>query len=268
MEPIEGITASSPSPGTPLTPWRLRLADYAPFIESVRATIAGAGGIRIDHVMGLFRLWWIPDGEVATAGCYVRYPSEDLLDIVCLESHRAQAVVVGEDLGTVEDGVLEALAERNIASYRVLWFEDDEPSTWPALSLATVTTHDLPTVAGLWSGSDVDDVLASSDMAESDVRAGRAELLERLGRAGVAPGAPVSDVVAAAYRRLGGAGSLLLALSLEDALLEQRRPNVPGTTADQRDNWSIPLPVPLDHLSAQTSPAALLAGLRAGQSGD
>ena len=207
-------------------------------------------------------------GEVATAGCYVRYPAEDLLDIVCLESHRAQAVVVGEDLGTVEDGVLEALAERNIASYRVLWFEDDEPSTWPALSLATVTTHDLPTVAGLWSGSDVDDVLASSDMAESDVRAGRAELLERLGRAGVAPGAPVSDVVAAAYRRLGGAGSLLLALSLEDALLEQRRPNVPGTTADQRDNWSIPLPVPLDHLSAQTSPAALLAGLRAGQSGD
>ncbi|CAN5372053.1 hypothetical protein BH09ACT12_BH09ACT12_27430 [soil metagenome] len=85
----------------PLTPWRLRLADYEPFIESVRATIAGAGGIRIDHVMGLFRLWWIPEGEVATAGCYIRYPSEDLLDIVCLESQRAQAVVVGEDLGTV-----------------------------------------------------------------------------------------------------------------------------------------------------------------------
>jgi 4-alpha-glucanotransferase len=254
----------------PLTPWRLRLADYDPFIQSVRATIAGAGGIRIDHVMGLFRLWWIPDGEVATAGCYVRYPADDLLDIVCLESHRAQAVVVGEDLGTVEDGVLEALAERNIASYRVLWFEDDEPSTWPALSLATVTTHDLPTVAGLWSGADVDDVLASSDMAEDDVRDGRAELLERLARAGVQPGDEVGGadgVVAAAYRRLGGAGSLLLALSLEDALLEERRPNIPGTTADQRDNWCIPLPLALDDLVTARPPADLLAGLRRGRTG-
>ncbi|CAN5627386.1 4-alpha-glucanotransferase [soil metagenome] len=233
----------------PLTPWCLREADYDPSIESVRATIAGAGGIRIDQVMGLFRLWWIPDGEVATDGCYVRYPADDLLDIVCLESHRAQAVVVGEDLGTVEDGVTEALTRRNILSYRVLWFEDDEPALWPELSLATVTTHDLPTIAGLWSGSDVDDVLASSDMHEQDVRAGREELLERLGRAGVTEGDEIADVVAAAYRRLGGAPSLLLALSLEDALLEERRPNVPGTTADDRDNWCIPLPVDVARIS-------------------
>ncbi len=242
----------------PLTPWRLREAGYDPFIESVRATIAGAGGIRIDHVMGLFRLWWIPDGEVATAGCYIRYPADDLLDIVCLESHRAQAVVVGEDLGTVEDGVNEALAERNILSYRVLWFEDDEPATWPELSLATVTTHDLPTVAGLWSGSDVDDQLVSSDMAETDVRAGREELLERLGRAGVTREDDVADVVPAAYRRLGGAPSLLLALSLEDALLEERRPNIPGTTADDRDNWCIPLPVAVDDLAGLRSTRAVV----------
>ncbi len=242
----------------PLTPWRLREADYEPFVESVRATIAGAGGIRIDHVMGLFRLWWIPNGEVATAGCYVRYPADDLLDIVCLESHRAQAVVVGEDLGTVEDGVTEALSARNILSYRVLWFEDDEPSTWPELSLATVTTHDLPTVAGLWSGSDVDDVLASSDMAEDDVRTGRAELLARLERAGVAEGDDVAEVVPAAYARLGTAPSLLLALSLEDAVLEERRPNVPGTTADQRDNWCVPLSVDVDALAGLASPRAVV----------
>ena len=85
-----------------------------PFVQSVRSTIAGAGGLRIDHVMGLFRLWWVPDGSGPQDGCYVRYPADDLLDIVCLESHRARAVVVGEDLGTVEDGVAEALAERGI----------------------------------------------------------------------------------------------------------------------------------------------------------
>jgi 4-alpha-glucanotransferase len=246
----------------PLTPWRLREADYEPFVESVRATIAGAGGIRIDHVMGLFRLWWIPDGEVATAGCYVRYPAEDLLDIVCLESHRAEAVVVGEDLGVVEDGVVETLAARNILSYRVLWFEDDEPATWPELSLATVTTHDLPTIAGLWSGSDVDDQLASSDMAEDDVRTGREELLERLLRAGVTTDDDVATVVPAAYARLGEAPSLLLALSLEDAVHEERRPNVPGTTAEERDNWCVRLPVDVDALPTLASPQALVDALR------
>ncbi len=247
----------------PLTPWRLRLADYEPFIESVRATIAGAGGIRIDHVMGLFRLWWIPQDAQPTEGCYVRYPADDLLDIVCLESHRAGAVVIGEDLGTVEPGVTEALAARNILSYRVLWFEDDEPATWPELSLATVTTHDLPTVAGLWTGSDIDDQLESSDMAEADVRAGREELLERLCRGGLDRDAGVAEAVAAAYRRLGAAPSLVLALSLEDALLEARRPNVPGTT--QRDNWRVPLPVPLDELPTTAAPRTLLAALEDGR---
>ncbi len=242
----------------PLIPWRLREADYEPFIESVRSTIAGAGGIRIDHVMGLFRLWWIPEGEVATEGCYVRYPADDLLDIVCLESHRAQAVVVGEDLGTVEDGVTEALSERNILSYRVLYFEDEEPESWPALSLAAVTTHDLPTIAGLWSGSDVEDALASSTMREEDLRTGREELLARISRDGLPADAAVGEAVAAAYGRLGRADSLLLALSLEDAVLEERRPNVPGTTADDRDNWCIPLPVDVDALPGLRSPQVVV----------
>lgn len=243
----------------PFVPWRLRAADYEPFVQSVRATIAGAGGLRIDHVMGLFRLWWIPDGGPPTEGCYVRYPADDLLDIVCLESHRARAVVVGEDLGTVEDGVAEALLERDVLTYRVLWFEDDEPAEWPALSLATVTTHDLPTVPGLWSGSDVDDQLASSDMAEDDVRSGREELLTRLRRGGLAADATATEAVAAAYHQLGRAPSLLVALSLEDALGEDRRPNVPGTT--ERDNWRVPLPVPVDRLDDHPGPAALLGAL-------
>ena len=145
----------------PLIPWRLRDADYEPFIQSIRATIAGAGGLRIDHVMGLFRLWWVPADGSAADGAYVRYPAEDLLDIVALESSRAQALVVGEDLGTVEDGVREAMAEHGMLSYRLLWFEEDDPTEWPAASMAAITTHDLPTVAGLWTGADVEEQRAA-----------------------------------------------------------------------------------------------------------
>ncbi|WP_081794997.1 4-alpha-glucanotransferase [Nocardioides sp. URHA0020] len=230
----------------PLVPWRLQEAEYEPFIESVRRTIAGAGGLRIDHVMGLFRLWWIPEDEDATAGAYVRYPSDDLLDIVALESHRAHAVVVGEDLGTVEPGVPQALAERSILSYKVLWFEDDDPAEWPAAALGTVTTHDLPTVAGLWTGSDAIDQLAATDMAPDDVHDGRRELLSRLRRDGLTSDASPAAAVEAAYRQLARAPSMLLSLSLEDAVLEERRPNVPGSL--ERDNWSIPLPVRVDAL--------------------
>ena len=272
----DGITVGAPADALnsvgqdwgspPLVPWRLRAAGYRPFIESVRATIAGAGGLRIDHVMGLFRLWWIPDGARASEGCYVRYPADDLLDIVCLESHRAGAVVVGEDLGVVEDGVAEALTERGILSYRVLWFEDDAPPTWPPLSLAAVTTHDLPTVAGLWSGTDVDDQIESSDMDPADVRAGRDELVARLRRDGLPADAPVAEAIASAYRQLGRSPSLLLALALEDAVGEGRRPNVPGTT--ERDNWRVPLAVPVDRLPDADGPRRLLTALRSPGSRD
>ena len=240
----------------PLVPWRLQAADYEPFVQSVRGTIAGAGGLRIDHVMGLFRLWWIPDGASATEGAYVRYPSDDLLDIVALESHRARAVVVGEDLGTVEPGVRAALAERRMLSYKLLWFEDDEPDDWPACALAAVTTHDLPTVAGLWTGSDVADQLASTTMSEDDVRGGRADLLARLRRGSELVGdAPVDEAVDAAYRRLARAPSLLLSVALEDAVLEERRPNVPGTV--ERENWRIPLRLPVDDLPASAEATRL-----------
>ncbi|GAB7005224.1 4-alpha-glucanotransferase [Nocardioides sp. AN3] len=230
----------------PFVPWRLRADEYAPFIESVRATIAGAGGLRIDHVMGLFRLWWIPEGSAPTEGAYVRYPADDLLDIVALESHRAGAVVVGEDLGTVEPGVREALAERGILSYRVLWFEDEDPAEWPREALAAVTTHDLPTVAGLWSGADAEEQAATTGMTEDDIAAGREELLGRLRRTGLAAEASVDQAIRTAYEQLAKAPSLLLAASLDDAVGAQRRPNIPGTT--DRDNWRIPLPLPLEQL--------------------
>ncbi|MCC6417514.1 MAG: 4-alpha-glucanotransferase, partial [Gemmataceae bacterium] len=139
----------------PFVPHRLRAAGYEPFIQSIRATLRRAGGLRIDHVMGLFRLYWIPGGSGAADGAYVRYPADDLLAIVALESQRAGAFVVGEDLGTVEEGVREQLAASGVLSYRLVWFEDTPPAEYPAQALAAITTHDLPTVAGLWTRQDI-----------------------------------------------------------------------------------------------------------------
>jgi 4-alpha-glucanotransferase len=228
----------------PLIPWRLRDADYEPFIQSIRATMAGGGGLRIDHVMGLFRLWWVPANGSAADGAYVRYPSDDLLDIVALESHRAQALVVGEDLGTVEDGVREDMAEHGVLSYRLLWFEDDDPAEWPAEAMAAITTHDLPTVAGLWTGEDVEEQREYGTGTEEELERGRKSLLERL--PGLTDDAPGERAVERAHELLAGAPSLLLSATLDDAVGELRRPNMPGTT--ERPNWSLPLPVPVEDL--------------------
>src|SRR5215203_6836899 len=230
----------------PLIPWRLRDADYEPFIQSIRATMAGAGGLRIDHVMGLFRLWWVPSDGSAADGAYVRYPSEDLLGIVALESHRAQALVVGEDLGTVEDGVREAMAEHNVLSYRLLWFEDDDPAEWPAEAMAAITTHDLPTVAGLWTGEDAEEQREYETGTDEELERGRASLLEHL--PGLPGDAPVEDAVVRLHPLLSCESSTLLSATLDDALGELRRPNMPGTV--ERPNWSLPLPVLVEDLPA------------------
>src|SRR4051812_10551389 len=222
--------------------------------------MAGAGGLRVDHVMGLFRLWWVPAGGSAADGAYVRYPSEDLLDIVALESHRAQAIVVGEDLGVVEHGVREAMAEHGMLSYRLSYFEDDDPAQWPAGSMAAVTTHDLPTIAGLWTGSDVAEQKQYGTGTDEELETGRAALIEHRGAGPAA--APPADAVAAAYRRLATAPSTLLSATLDDAVAEERRPNIPGTT--DRPNWSLPLPVPTEELAAHPGVQAIAAVLAAG----
>ncbi|MCZ2861209.1 4-alpha-glucanotransferase [Blastococcus sp. VKM Ac-2987] len=245
----------------PLIPWRLRDADYEPFVQSIRATIAGAGGLRIDHVMGLFRLWWVPSDGSAADGAYVRYPAEDLLNIVALESHRAQALVVGEDLGTVEDGVREAMAEHGVLSYRLLWFEDDAPAEWPAEAMAAITTHDLPTVAGLWTEADVDEQREHGTGTDEELERGRSSLLAHL--PGLSDDATVEQAVEQAHALLATSPSLLLSATLDDALGEQRRPNMPG--AGDRPNWSLPLPVPVEDLAVhpllQTVARTLAEGL-------
>jgi 4-alpha-glucanotransferase len=246
----------------PLIPWQLRTNGYGPFIEAIRATMADAGGLRIDHVMGLFRLWWVAPGRPPVDGAYVRYPSEDLLDIVALESHRARAIVVGEDLGTVEPGVRPALADHNVLSYRLLYFEDDPPATWPRKAMAAVTTHDLPTVAGVWTAADNEDLRKYTSTSEEDIERGRASLLQHLGDVGVdLPDVGIADVLRAVYSRLGEAPSVLLSATLEDALGVERRPNLPG--AEGRENWCLALPSPIEDLATSELAAMLGATLRA-----
>lgn len=250
----------------PLVPHRLRAAGYAPFIETIRAALRWAGGLRIDHVMGLFRLFWVPWGRSPAEGAYVRYRADDLLAIVALESHRARAVIVGEDLGTVEEAVRRELSARRVLSYRLLWFERDPPRRYPRLALAAVTTHDLPTIAGLWTGADLEDQRAAGLTPSEDALV---TLRAELGAAtGLAADAPVAEVVRRAHLILAEAPSVLVAATLEDALAVEERPNLPGTTTE-RPNWSLALPGPIEAIEEHPlvrSVAEALAGRHAGGS--
>ena len=218
----------------PFDPWALRAIGYSPFVETIRGTLGRFGGLRIDHVMGLFRLFWIPEGADPADGAYVRYPADELLDLLVLEATRSGAFVVGEDLGTVEAGVRETLTARGIAGTKVALFED-EPNNWPAHSLGTLTTHDLPTVEGAVSGSD-----AAGDPGIAD------RLLALTGRG---PDAELEDVLVAAHERLARSGSDLVLATMEDIVGSRLRVNLPGTI-DSYPNWRIALPVAVDDLDA------------------
>lgn len=233
----------------PFNPLALRAGDYRPFIEMVRAAFRGGGALRFDHVMGLFRLWWIPSGGHARDGAYVRYPWHDLLDILALESQRARAVVVGEDLGTVEAGVRPALRAANVLSYRLLIFGNGRRmESFPERAMTAVTTHDLPTIAGLWTGSDLADQqrlgLEPNVAGMQQMRSSVARLI------GGDHGQPLDEVVVAVHRALAKAPSRLLAAALDDATLTRLRPNMPGTTAPTWPDWEIPLPEPLEAILA------------------
>lgn len=242
-------------------PWRPdRLAElaYRPFRDMVTSVLKHAGGIRVDHVMGLFRLWWIPEGAAPTAGTYLRYDHDALVGILTLEAHRAGAVVVGEDLGTVEPWVRDYLRERGVLGTSVLWFEyaDDGRGPlpgehWRAECLASVTTHDLPPTSTYLAGGHVrlrhDLGLLTRPLAE-ELEADhqdRAAWLDELVRAGElqTADAETEDVVAALHRYLGRAPSRLLCLALTDAVGDTRAQNQPGTV-DEYPNWRVPLSRP------------------------
>jgi 4-alpha-glucanotransferase len=246
----------------PFVPHRLVARGYEPFIQTIRAALRHAGGLRIDHVMGLFRLFWVPRGHTPHDGAYVRYPADDLLAIVALESQRAGAIIVGEDLGTVEAGVRERLAEHAILSYRVVWFEPEPPARYPELALAAVTTHDLPTIAGLWTGADME---AQAAMGRESNRAGFDEMRERLRRMIDVPGdAPGEAVIEKVHARLAEAPSVIVTATLDDALAVVERPNMPGTV-DEWPNWSIALPEPLESLEDTALPRTIARTLSTGR---
>ena len=224
----------------PFHPWHLRAAAYAPLVALLRSTLRGAAGLRIDHVMGFFRLYWIPEGRSPRDGVYVSYPVDEILDIVALESHRAGAWVVGEDLGTVGPGVREQMAARDMLSSRLLIFEDCPPARLPVRAMSGVTTHDLPTIAGLRSGAD--DAARERIGLDVDPAATGAVVSRLRDAAGPAWDESLPDTVLALHTALAASPSMLAVASIEDAARVAERPNMPGTRSDRWPNWSRPRP--------------------------
>lgn len=242
----------------PFDPHALRAASYEPFIATVRAAFAHGLGVRIDHVMGFFRLYWIPEGTAPTQGAYVRYPHRDLLSILALESHRAGSFVVGEDLGTVEPMVRKEMSKRDMLSYRILWFESKSPRKYPERSLAAITNHDLPTIAGMWTGADLAEQQALG--LEPDLKAHRKVRARVAAATRSAEDVPTEEVIARLHEILGGSASAVVVATLEDALGVTSRPNLPGTT-NERPNWSIPLPMRLEEVERHPLARAIAAKL-------
>jgi 4-alpha-glucanotransferase len=224
----------------PFDPWKLRAARCEPFVEAIRSAARHATGVRLDHVMSLFRLFWIPTGMTASQGVYVRYPANDLLALLAEESRRANSFVVGEDLGLVEPSVRRRLRKRGALSYRLLWFEGASPGRWPRESVGAVGTHDLPTVAGIWNLTEPDHRLHRLRQRLVDVVRAR-------------EGASALDAAFATYRVLSRARSRIVLAQLEDALGVEERPNVPGTI-DEFPNWRLALPSTLEEIARAKGP--------------
>ena len=233
-----------------LPPWRpdrLREQAYQPFRRMVQGVLRHAGGIRIDHVMGLSRLWWVPAGSDASEGTYVSYDVDALLGVLALEAVRAGAVVVGEDLGTVQELVREALDVRDVLGSAVLWFEQQDgcfvaPLRWRRDALASVTTHDLPTAAGWLAGEHVRvrhglGLLAHSlEQEQADADRERVALLAMLEREGLLDEDPVLSL----HRALVASPCRIVLASYGDAVGDLRQPNLPGTV-DEYPNWRLPV---------------------------
>lgn len=258
----------------PFDPWKLRANGYEAFIRTVRSSFRHAGGVRIDHVMGLFRLYWVPQGSTPREGCYVYIPFRDLLGIVALESALSGAYVVGEDLGTIEDYVRHELGAARIMSYKLSQFETASASTFPRDALAAASTHDLATLAGFWTGSDLaaQEAIGVQPNVEG-MKAVRRNFAERAGYLDVPDlgDAPrdgqvvptVDELVAGVYRELATAPCRIVTATLEDAMGVEERPNMPGTV-DQWPNWRIALPVPLEEILEDPRVAAVAEILRRG----
>ena len=237
-------------------PWRpdaLAEAAFIPYRDMLRTVLKHAGGIRIDHVLGLFRLWWIPRGMPANQGTYVRYDHDALVGILALEAQRAGCVVIGEDLGTVEAWVQDTLRDRGILGTSILWFEADDagfplpPEQWRELTLASVTTHDLPPTAGFLAGEHVTlrhELGLLTRPYDEELAAHEADLARWMdalrGQGLLRDGASTDDVIEALHRYLARTPARLLQVSLADAVGDRKAQNQPGTDQEY-PNWRVPL---------------------------
>ena len=212
-----------------------------------------AGGLRIDHVMGLFRQFWLPPGAGPDGGAYVRFPAPELLDIVAIEASRQGAFVIGEDLGTVEPEVSAELRTRGILGTTLGWFEDVPPSEYEPATLAALTTHDLPTAAGVVTGAD------SAAVHRLRRRFDGSKILRRL-EALTPTAVSVPDTIVTAYRTLATAPTRMVLAQVDDAVCALARPNLPGTV-DEWPNWCLPLPSGLEDLRTHPTALAVAAAL-------
>lgn len=259
------------------SPRGLRQHGYSAFIEMLRAAFRHAGGVRIDHVMGLARLWVVPDGAPASEGAYVSFPQVDMMRLVALESWRRRAIVLGEDLGTLPEGFQPLLEGAGVLGLRVLWFERrnelfTRPSTWSRGAVAMTSTHDLATVAGWWEGVDLEwrarlglmrDEAAERTEREHD----RRRLWDAMRDSGAASGdrpagSDGARATDAAVIHVGGAACDLVLLPMEDALAQPEQPNLPGTL-DEHPNWRRRMPRDAATVLDRPDVAARLASLAA-----
>jgi (1->4)-alpha-D-glucan 1-alpha-D-glucosylmutase len=277
-----------------LSPWiprALRHASFEPFIRCVRANMRRAGALRIDHVVGLMRQFWVPNELGAAAGGYMESPFQELLAILALESERNQCMVIGEDLGTIPDALRTALTDYQILSYKVLYFEKDwdgdqkflSPADYSATALVTVSTHDLPTLAGYCLGHDLNIrsrlALFPSDEFKTQQFETRREDLNRLNvalsEAGLLPGeellsygcAPSDAIVCAIHEWLARAPSKIMCTQIEDLLGEEAQANVPGTT-DEAPNWRRKLSVDLEQWPSMQRVLNMAAAMARGRQTD
>lgn len=246
---------------TAFSPLGLKQGGYGAFLEMLRAAMRHAGGVRIDHAMGLARLWVVPEGADPRDGAYLQFPADDMFRLVALESRRHRAIVVGEDLGTVPHGFRERLDHIGMLGMRVLWFEQRDgggpyipPREWSRNAAAMTTTHDLPTAVGWWRGLDIGwrarlGLLGEGEdgSAQRAERArDRATLWQAMRDSGAAQGDPPppedgTPLAEAAAAQIGRSACTLALLPVEDALALAEQPNLPGTT-DQHPNWRRRLP--------------------------
>lgn len=267
----------------PIDPHVMVARAYEPFIELLRANMTHCGALRIDHVMSMLRLWWIPYGETADKGAYVQYPVDDLLSILALESQRHRCMVIGEDLGTVPVEIVGKLRDSGVYSYKVLYFEHDgekqykAPACWPKQSMAVATTHDLPTLRGYWNRGDLTlgetlglypDEAVLAGLYEDRERA-KQGLLDGLHQYGCLPKraghkaalmAMTDTLNRGMQRYIADSNSALLGLQPEDWLDMAEPVNIPGTS-DQYKNWRRKLTCSLEAMFADERVNKLLKDL-------